>query len=156
MKMGNLLPLNLGETYMNATTKKIAAGYTKACLKTYELIEKYSTATMLILGVVLVSGGLVELSVAQGAGDVIGKSQSEAQFDDGLIKGAVGNLFRLIEGAFGALIMVVSGLGAIVAAAMGAYRAAVGMLVVAVGAFILRSLVSLFFGSDYTEFDGNN
>ena len=31
--------------------------------------------------------------------------------------------------------------------------AAVGMLVVAVGAFILRSLVTLFFGSDYVEYD---
>ena len=49
--------------------------------------------------------------------------------------------------------MVVAGLGAIVAAAMGAYRAAVGMLVVAVGAFILRALVSLFFGTDYADFD---
>lgn len=63
------------------------------------------------------------------------------------IKNAVARLFMLIEGAFGALIMVVAGLGAIAAASMGAYRAAVGMLVVAVGAFILRSLVSLFFGS---------
>lgn len=139
---------------MNATVKKIAAGYSKACLKTFELIEKHSTAIMLMFGVVLISGGLVELSAAQNGGGVAGKSLSEANFDDTLIKGAVGNLFALIEGAFGALIMVVSGLGAIVAAAMGAYRAAVGMLVVAVGAFILRSLVSLFFGSDFTANDG--
>ncbi len=139
---------------MNATTKKIIAGYNKACLKTFELINKHSTAIMLIIGLVLISGGLLELSVAQsaatGSGDAKERSASLAHFDDSLITGAVGNLFQLIEGAFGALIMVVSGLGAIVAAAMGAYRAAVGMLVVAVGAFILRSLVSLFFG---TEFD---
>jgi hypothetical protein len=46
--------------------------------------------------------------------------------------------------------MVVAGLGAIISAAFGAYRAAVGMLVVAVGAFILRALVSLFFGTQFT------
>ena len=80
-------------------------------------------------------------------------SFTEASYDDELVRNAVGNLFRLIEGAFGALIMVVAGLGAIVAAAMGAYRAAVGMLVVAVGAFILRALVSLFFGTDYADFE---
>ena len=60
-----------------------------------------------------------------------------------------------MEGAFGALVMVVAGLGAIVAAAMGAYRAAVGMLVVAVGAFILRALVSLFFGDNYQSYESN-
>ena len=54
-------------------------------------------------------------------------------------------LFELIEGNFGSLIMIAAGLGAIISAAFGAYRAAVGMLVVAVGAFILRSLVVIFF-----------
>ena len=49
--------------------------------------------------------------------------------------------------------MVVSGIGAIVAAAMGAYRAAVGMIVVAVGSFILRALVSLFFGSEFQDYE---
>ena len=33
------------------------------------------------------------------------------------------------------------------------YRAAVGMLVVAVGAFILRTLVTLFFGDNFTGID---
>jgi hypothetical protein len=80
-------------------------------------------------------------------------SCSEAGLEEDLIRNAVGNLFMLIEGAFGALIMVVAGLGAIVASAMGAYRAAVGMLVVAVGAFILRALVSLFFGVDYASYE---
>lgn len=69
------------------------------------------------------------------------------EFDQGLISCAVGSIYELIEGSFGALIMVVAGLGAIIAAAMGAYRAMVGMLVVAVGSFILRALVSLFFAS---------
>lgn len=74
-------------------------------------------------------------------------SCAEPNFDPELIQGAVGSLFMLIEGAFGALIMVVAGIGAIIAASMGAYRASLGMLVVAVGSFILRALVSLFFGT---------
>lgn len=133
------------------TMKRIAAGYRAACISTAGFVERHATALLLILGVVLLGGGLAEFSAAQGA-DGSG-SFSEADFDDSLIRMSVGNLFKLIEGAFGALIMVVAGLGAIVAAAMGAYRAAVGMLVVAVGAFILRALVSLFFGTDYEASD---
>ena len=108
---------------------------------------------LFIVGVLLLGGGLAELSQAQGGGP--SGSFSPAAFDPQLIQHAVGNLFKLVEGAFGALIMVVSGIGAIVAAAMGAYRAAVGMIVVAVGSFILRSLVSLFFGSDYTDYEAS-
>ncbi len=73
------------------------------------------------------------------------------EFVEEQITCAVASLFRLIEGHFGALVMVVAGLGAIIASAMGAYRAAVGMLVVAVGSFILRALVSLFFGTGFAE-----
>lgn len=54
-------------------------------------------------------------------------------------------LLGLIEGPFGALVMIVSGLVAIIAAAMGAYRSAMSCLVVAVGAFILRTIVAIFF-----------
>ena len=71
-----------------------------------------------------------------------------AGYEHDRLNDAVRNLFELIEGSFGAIIMIASGLGAIVSAAFGAYRAAVGLLVVAVGAFILRALVALFFG-DY-------
>ena len=135
---------------MKAKLTRIAAGYRLACIKAIGFVERHTTALLLILGIAFLSGGLTELSVAQ-QGDT--GSVSEADFDDQLIRYSVGNLFKLIEGAFGALIMVVAGLGAIVAAAMGAYRAAVGMLVVAVGAFILRALVSLFFGTDYEASD---
>jgi len=48
-------------------------------------------------------------------------------------------MFSLIEGNLGAMIMVVAGLAAIVSAAFGAFRAAISLLVVAVGAVILRS-----------------
>ncbi len=77
----------------------------------------------------------------------------DADFDDTLIRNGTGNLFRLIEGAFGALIMVVAGIGAIIAAAVGNYKLAYALIVVAVGAFILRALVSLFFGTNYEAYD---
>lgn len=124
--------------------------YAELGRKAGSFVESNSTTIAMVFGVTLVVGGLADIAWAQNNNDL--GSVSEANFQDGLIRGAVGNLFMLIEGAFGALIMVVAGLGAIVAAAMGAYRAAVGMLVVAVGAFILRSLVSLFFGADYTSY----
>ncbi len=113
-------------------------------------VSRHANTCMLVLGVCLLVGGLVEVSNAQLS------SFSQAEYHDSLVRNAIGNLFSLIEGAFGALIMVVAGLGAIVAAAMGAYRAALGMLVVAVGAFILRSLVSLFFGTDYSAWNAGN
>lgn len=138
---------------MKNALKYIAEKYTAICQRTALCVERNASALMLVLGVVLLTGGVVEMSAAQGAGP--SGSFTEADFDDALIKHSVGNLFKLIEGAFGALIMVVAGLGAIVAAAMGAYRAAVGMLVVAVGAFILRALVSLFFGTDYLDYSAS-
>lgn len=91
---------------------------------------------MLLGGVALLSFGLVDASYAQlGAptNDRIGETANVI-------------LTELIEGTFGALIMIVAGLVAIVAAAMGAYRAAMACLVVAVGAFILRTFVEIFFG----------
>lgn len=106
------------------------------------LVETAAPAILTLFGFALLCGGFVELSAAQGLEDLRGPAPD---FDPVLIDGAVGSLFQLIEGSFGALVMVVAGLGAIIAAAMGAYRASLGMLVVAVGSFILRSLVSLFF-----------
>jgi hypothetical protein len=41
--------------------------------------------------------------------------------------------------------MAASGVGAIMSAAFGQYKAALSLMVVAVGAFILRSLISTFF-----------
>lgn len=138
---------------MNTAITRIPSGYRSVCTKTVLFFERNITTFMLILGAVLLIGGLHELSQAQQNNQALA-TFSKAQYNDKGITAAVGNLFALIEGAFGALIMVISGLGAIVAAAMGAYRAAVGMLVVAVGAFVLRSLVSLFFGTGFTGFSG--
>ncbi len=114
----------------------------------YVRLLQSANKLLALCGMLVLAAGIVSLTVAGDGPGPLG-SWSEAGFDDELIRSSVGNLFRLLEGAFGALIMVVAGLMAIVAAAMGGYRAALGMLIVAVGAFILRSLVSLFFGTDF-------
>lgn len=70
---------------------------------------------------------------------------SAQSFNDIRISQAVNALFTYLEGSFGILIMVCAGLFAIISAAIGQYRAAIGLLMVGVGAFILRSVVSTFF-----------
>src|SRR5262245_23519731 len=112
MPLRHLQQSRLGETKMK-TLESVAAKYRTACIKAACFAEKNATALLLLFGVVLLTGGLTGLSLAQTADGT--NSFSEADFDDSLIRMSVGNLFRLIEGAFGALIMVVAGLGAIVA-----------------------------------------
>jgi len=96
------------------------------------------------------SGSPAEAAVSRPA------QNADIPFQDTLIRNATGNLFRFIEGAFGALLVVSAGLGAIIAAILGAYRTAFSLLVVAVGAFILRAYVSLFFGTNYPAYDVGN
>ena len=130
---------------MKTLISKAKSSFDSICAVAHTKCSLNGNATLLILGTVLLAGGLADVSLAQ-------NRDIELDFNDGSerIADAAEALLRLIEGSLGALIMVVAGIAAIVAAAMGAYRAAVGMLVVAIGAFILRSLVSLFFGSDFT------
>lgn len=72
-----------------------------------------------------------------------------AAFADQLMRSPVGNMFYLIEGSFGALIMVSFFVFGVIATAMGHEKTALGFFVLAVVTFILRQLVSLFFGVDY-------
>ena len=56
-------------------------------------------------------------------------------------------LVSYIEGPFGALIAAAAGVAAIIAAAMGGFKAAWCLLVVSVGSFILRSYLTLYNGA---------
>ena len=133
------------------TLSKIGFGATSAYLKAKSLIFKNSNAIMFVLGAGVLVTGLDSLSHAQTAG-----SFTEAGYNAFYIRAAVGNILGFLEGPFGALIMVIAGLGAIVAAALGAYKGALSMVVVAVGAFILRSLISLFFGNNFFAVVGSS
>lgn len=111
-----------------------------------EASQKAINVTIAAAGVILTTVVLQESALAQNIFEM--REVAPPEYGEELVDCAVGALFRLIEGSFGALVMVVAGLGAIISAAMGAYRATIGMLVVALGSFVLRALVSLFFNSD--------
>ena len=124
---------------MNNVIKTVKNGYTTACRSAHSFVaarkQELSLGAMLLGGLALISAGVVDASFAQA------QTGTDRIADTGatILQG-------LIEGSFGALIMIVAGLTAIVAAAMGAYRTAMAALIVAVGAFILRTFVNLFFG----------
>jgi hypothetical protein len=100
--------------------------------------RRQTQAMLFVLGVTLLAAGTADLSIAQAPGD----------YNDERVANSVNTIFTYLEGSFGALVMVVSGLGAIMSAAFGQYKSALGCLVVAVGAFILRSFMSTFFNVD--------
>lgn len=78
--------------------------------------------------------------------DVLAASQGGvAEYNDTRITNALNMVLTYLEGSFGALVMAAAGIGAILSAAFGQYRAALSLMVVAIGAFILRSLMSTFF-----------
>ena len=66
-------------------------------------------------------------------------------FNDVRVSQAVNMMFIYVEGSFGALVFVCAGVFAILSAAVGQYRAALALLVVGIGGFILRSILSTFF-----------
>lgn len=86
--------------------------------------------------------GIVLLAAA-GVLDV--EAQRRINYNDGRVVEATNGILLYLEGSFGALVMVASGIGAILSSAFGQYRAALGLMVVAIGSFILRSLMSTFF-----------
>lgn len=71
-----------------------------------------------------------------------------ARYNDDRIAESVDIILTYINGTFGALVMVSAGIAAILSSAFGQYRAALGLLVVAVGSFILRSLISTWFNDE--------
>lgn len=126
---------------MKTLIEKVAAKYSSFCRTVHVVsqttISKHALSIMLVAGIGLVAAGGTGLALAQ-TGD----------FDDSKIVDVADIILgTLVEGSFGALIMIIAGLIAIISAAMGAYRAAMAALVVAVGAFILRSFVNIFFSN---------
>jgi len=92
------------------------------------------------LGILLI--GSQDMSLAQL------QDRYEIEYNDERVDNVINAIFVYLEGSFGALIMVSAGLLAIVSSAFGQYRAALGLLAVAVGAFLLRSLVGTFFNDE--------
>lgn len=101
-----------------------------ATVSVRQMLEGNANLVLFFLGIGLLYTGGVNLAHA-GSG-----SYSEA----------CGGILSLVEGTFGALVTSVAGIGAIVASAMGGFKMAWTLIVVAVGAFILRSYITLFNG----------
>lgn len=91
---------------------------------------------LFVLGVGLLSAGLADSASAAGL---------TTRFNDTRLANSVNAILTYLEGTFGALVMVCAGVGAILSSAFGQYKAALGLMVVAVGAFILRSFIGTFF-----------
>lgn len=131
---------------MNSLLNKISEMGRKAHLAITAPKKEHIQLMLFAVGVVLLSVGMVKGAIAQ---DAI--SDVEASYNDERIGRAVAKIFTYLEGSFGVLVMVCAGLGAILSSAFGQYRAALGCLVVAVGAFILRSFVITFFNVEGIE-----
>jgi hypothetical protein len=99
--------------------------------------EKQARLALFVAGVAILGLGLSH--------DVIAAEQGFTTYNDDRIANAVNAIMTYLEGSFGALIMAASGIGAIMSAAFGQYKAAFSLMAVAVGSFILRSLISTFF-----------
>lgn len=104
--------------------------------------REYVQMALFVLGLGLLVAGLVSGAHAQGDEGL------QITYNDQRLADSVNAILTYLEGTFGALIMVAAGLGAILSSAFGQYRAALGCLIIAVGAFILRSVLSTFFNDD--------
>ncbi|MDR2395512.1 MAG: hypothetical protein LBD57_02725 [Endomicrobium sp.] len=112
-------------------------------------LYKYANVYLFIIGAVILSIGLIDLAMAQ---DVGGDATTSGGVGAGkIIKDQLCKILQLLEGAFGALVMVVAGLAAVVTAAMGAYKMAMSCVVIACGSYIVRAFLVLFFGESIVE-----
>jgi hypothetical protein len=118
----------------------------KATLAATAPTEKQAQTVLFVAGVLLLAGS--------GSTEAFAQLANAGEISDGKIALAVTTIFKYLEGSFGALIMAASGIGAIMSAAFGQYKAALSCMVVAVGAFILRNLMYTFFNTSTIIDDG--
>ena len=100
--------------------------------------EKQARAVLFVAGL-----GLIALSFSFDA--IAQNSMTQTKYNDSKVANAVNAVLTYLEGSFGALVMAAAGIGSIMSAAFGQYKAALSLMIVAVGAFILRSFMSTFF-----------
>lgn len=127
---------------MFGSLEKVSALYNESCAKIWVKVTTNPSLVLFGLGVLILLGGMNELAEAQG--------------NAGTPREACGRLLSYIEGGFGALLAAAAGIGAIVAAALGGFKAAWALVVVSVGAFILRAYITLFQGTCTSGFVGVN
>lgn len=126
---------------MKSVFENVKRGY----VSVGQYLGAFSTAPTKQQGQLALFGLGVLLIVGAIAPEIMAQEELNTKYNDARVVNSVNAILTYLEGSFGALIMVVAGLGAIMSAAFGQYKAALGCLVVAVGAFILRSFLSTFF-----------
>ena len=128
--------MNFKEYLMNTTTHSSQ----KVVAALHAPTQAQIQCLLFLLGVGLVSIGLADNAQANGGHYIT--------FDHPRKPEAMNAILTYIEGAFGAMVMAAAGIGAIISAAFRQYKTALGLLVIAVASFVLRSLVYTFFNAD--------
>ncbi len=103
---------------------------TVATVKSASYMQKHANLVLFTFGIVLIYGAGADIAHA----------------GRGTYADACNGLLSLVEGTFGAMLTAAAGVAAIIAAAVGGFKFAWSLLVVAVGSFILRSFITLFNG----------
>jgi len=131
--------------------KSIKEKYVEVCQKIGAMkvapTSKTANTAMFLFGITVFTVGLARVAHANELA-----SEAPGVYDDTRMGEAVALMFRYMEGTFGALIMTAAGFGAILSSAFGQYKAALGLLIIAVGTFILRSFITTFFNVE--DIDG--
>lgn len=113
----------------NRIMKMVGRIYSNSCLRAYFLGDSQKAAISIL--------GVAALLFA---------SPENAFAGAGTYGQACNKLLGLIEGAFGALVAAAAGVAAILAAALGGFKMAWSLVVVAIGSFVLRAFITLFNG----------
>ncbi len=112
--------------------------YLLVCQKAGNLFDNHK-AEAIRCGLFLIA--LALLMLGEG-GDAV--ADRTIRYNATRVTEAVNAVLLYLEGSFGALVMVCAGIGSILSSAFGQYRASLGLMVVAIGSFILRSILSTF------------
>jgi hypothetical protein len=115
-------------------TKRVMHAFQKLGACAHAPSARQAQVILFLVGVVFLAGGIA-----------LDGSCLEARYNDVRLSNSVNIVLTAVEGAFGSLVMVCAGIGPILSSAFGQYRAALALMVVAIGSFILRSFVSTFF-----------
>lgn len=112
----------------------------KAIKSFFVFSERDVQVLVVVLGLIVLFFGVHDTLYAQAVG-------GRTNYNPERINNAVNAVMTYIEGSFGALVMAAAGIGAIMSAAFGQYKSCLSLMVVAIGAFILRSLMDTFFNT---------